>query len=464
MKRSITLKLMLGTMLIILLPLAAIFLLTAHNISKLSQNNFTQAATGELKQVSNVVRAMFEESKLNVAMTASHPLMAHLDELLTSHVDTKAPALAKPLSDDSRGAEFDHLFKLIRESHPSYLQVYVGSRHGKFILNAADEKKVMPAGYDPRQRPWWKESLATPGQSVITKAYKGADGYPMVSACKVVLDAKKEVLGIAAIDITLGTLTELIKNIRIGRTGYVVLVQDDGVIISDPKNPEQTFKNISEIGNNALAAFFKSGAATGDISVGKTQYRAAMYVSPELKWKFIGLIEESELMEPVISAVGQVAIMVALSLAAIGLAVWYFTRRMVIMPLKQVDGFLGDISSGKYGRLQNDRVDEIGHIFGALNSMSSTLKANISEIEAKTSEAHEKASACQLATEEAETAKLQAESARAEGMLHAAHRLEQVVQELNGAVGSLSGHSEDIRQGTEVQRERITKPPPPWRR
>ena len=456
MKLSISVKLMLGTFVIILVPMVAIFLITSGNISKLSRDNFTQAATGELRQVSNVVRTMFDEAKLNVAMMAAHPLMARLDELTTSHVDTKSPASAKPAEGDEAGKEFDQLFKLIRETHPSYLQVYVGSKNGKFILNSADEKKTMPAGYDPRQRPWWKETLAAPGQSVITKAYKSADGYPMVSACRVVLDARKDVLGIAATDITLNTLTDLIKNIRIGRTGYVLLVQDDGVIISDPKKPENNFKNISEIGNDSLAAFFKSSVNTGSVTMGSTAYGTAAYTSPELKWRFIGLIEESELMEPVSAAVNPIAAVALASIAAMGLGLWYLTRRMVIKPLNRVSGFLGGIAQGSYERIDHRQSDEIGAIFDALNAMSATLKANIAEIEARTADANDKANACQMATEEAETAKFQAERARAEGMLDAAYRLEEVVHELSGAVSALSGHSEDIRQGTEVQRQRIS--------
>jgi methyl-accepting chemotaxis protein len=442
-------------MAIILLPMVAIYCLTAANISRLSLVSFSQAATGELRQVNNLVATFLGEAKLDVTMIASLPVIKRIEELKTTFVNTTGDTLAKVPSDDEAGQQMYEAFAPLRQSHPDYIAVYVGTRDGKFIINHQDPNKKQSAGFDPRQRPWWKQTVATPRDAVVTSAYEAVGNVPMISVCKAILDAKGEVLGVAAIDITLTQITDLIKKIRFGRTGYVMLVQDDGVIISNPKDPAQNFKNISTIGNDALAGLFKDGGSTGEVTIDKIVYRAAVFTSPEFKWKYIGLIEDNELMEPVSKAVGQVAIVVILSLAAIGLAIWYFTGRMVISPLKTVNAFLGDISQGKYGQLANTRTDEMGTIFGALNTMSATLKANIAEIEHKTTDAQEKAHACQLATEEAQVAKIQAERARAEGMLDAARRLEQVVQELSDAAGDLSGFSENIRQGTEVQRERI---------
>jgi methyl-accepting chemotaxis protein len=448
-------KLMLGSFVIILLPMVAIFLLTSGNISRLSRGNFTQAATGELRQASNVVATFLGQARLNIAMTAALPVNKRIEELKTTFVGTSDATLAKVWPDDEAGRLMFEAFAPLRESHPDYLAIYIGNRDGKYIINHKDPDKKQPAGFDPRKRPWWKTATDSPREAVVTPAYEAVDKIPMISVCKAVLDAKGDILGVAAMDITLTQITDLIKKIRIGRTGYVILVQDDGVIISDPRNPANNFKKVGETGNDSLAAFFTSGAATGTVSADGKAFSAAAYTSPELKWRFIGLIEENELMEPVSAAVTPIAAVALASMAAMGLGIWFLARRIVIRPLNRVNAFLGDISRGSYGRIEHRSSDEIGSIFDSLNSMSATLKDNIAEIEARTADAQEKARAAELATREAETAKLQAERARAEGMLHAAHRLEEVVHELSGAVSALSGHSEDIRQGTDVQRDRL---------
>ena len=455
MNKSISLKLMLGVVAIIIIPMSMLFALTSRGIANLSEESFAKSTLGELRQVNNVVTAMFEEYKLNVGMLAADPAMAQLPQMSTSHVTATAATPARPEADDAAGKALDAVFKLYRETHPSYTNVYAGNMEGAFVLNSPSADKTQPAGYDPRKRPWWGMAISDPAKSYLTSAYRSTDGLPMVSACRAVRDAGGKITGVAAIDITLGTLTELIKNVRIGRTGFVILVQDDGVIISDPKDPKHNFQKLDTIGNDALAAMFKSGAATGEAVIGGKEYEAVVFNSAELKWKFIGLIEKSELMEPVNAAVWQFAIGMFGSLAGICLGIWLLTGRLIIRPLKTVGVFLKDVSAGVYGSLVNRRVDEIGEIFESLNAMSATLKSNIAEIEARTEEAQEKAAAAHAATLEAEAARQQAEKAKAEGMLEAARQLEHMVQMLHQEVRTLASSSEDIREGTQVQRQRI---------
>ena len=126
MKRSITAKLMLGTMFIILLPMAAISLFIARDISTLSVNNFTNSATNELKQVGTIISTVLDESRLNVSALAALPIQQRLDELTTTYIDTKAPATIIVGEEDALGRELTPLFQATRQSHPNYLQVYVG--------------------------------------------------------------------------------------------------------------------------------------------------------------------------------------------------------------------------------------------------------------------------------------------------------------------------------------------------
>ena len=229
MNKSISLKLMLGVVAIIIIPMGILFALTSRGIANLSEDSFAKSTIGELRQVSNVVTAMFEEYKLNVEMLAVDPHMANLPQMSTSHVTATEATPSAPSSDDTAGKALDAVFKLYRETHPSYTNVYAGNMEGAFVLNSPVVGKTQPGGYDPRKRPWWGMALADPTKSYITSAYRSTDGQPMVSACRAVRDAGGKVTGVAAIDITLGTLTELIKNVHIGRTGFVILVQDDGV-------------------------------------------------------------------------------------------------------------------------------------------------------------------------------------------------------------------------------------------
>ena len=91
MNRSIAVKLMVGVMLIVPIPMAAIFVLTANGISTLSRGGFATSATAELRQVSNIVTSMFGDFSYNAAMLAANPIMSRLGEMTTPHLEPPPP-------------------------------------------------------------------------------------------------------------------------------------------------------------------------------------------------------------------------------------------------------------------------------------------------------------------------------------------------------------------------------------
>ena len=127
---------MLGVVAIIIIPMGILFAITSRGIANLSEEGFEKSTLGELRQVNNVVTAMFEEYKLNVGMLAADPLMAQLPQMSTSHVTATAATPSSATADDTAGLALDAVFKLYRETHPSYTNVYAGNMDGAFVLNS----------------------------------------------------------------------------------------------------------------------------------------------------------------------------------------------------------------------------------------------------------------------------------------------------------------------------------------
>lgn len=130
--------------------------------------------------------------------------------------------------------------------------------------------------------------------------------------------------------------------------------------------------------------------------------------------------------------------------------------RSIVLPVKAATQAATDIASGEYDVSLDERGrDEASMLSGALNSMATTLKANIEEITIKTQDAEDKARAAEVAMAEAEEARERATRAKSEGLLQAALSLEQVVERISAATEEISSQSEEIRQGADVQKERI---------
>ena len=128
---------------------------------------------------------------------------------------------------------------------PEYLEVYMGTKWGGFVSSFEGE---MSAGYDPCERLWYRTGSDAKGAVAITDAFYSEDlNAVAIGLVKSVYAADTNTfIGNAAIEFTLGTLTDMISKFQIGTTGYVMLMQNDGTILADPAHPEYNFKKITD--------------------------------------------------------------------------------------------------------------------------------------------------------------------------------------------------------------------------
>lgn len=453
MNRSIKAKIILGLVIAITIPMVAFFVFTTINMKDRVVNEFYAVADQKLKKVESTVDQFLDEAKQNITMVVNYDGIQNIHDGMTTYLDDTETKPARPDPDDAEGQALTRFFSLVQSNHSGYTDLYVGTKYGGFLVSNPLE---LPGGYDPRVRPWYKQAVARPGEAVASKAYISTDGNPMISVARVALDASSgEPLGVAAIDIALTDLATKVKQTRLGETGYAIVIQDDGVILVDASNEKNNFKNVDELAP-AYQKMFDIDSGHADVMLDDKEMMAQVWTSPKSGWKFIGLIERAEVMAPVGDMLVEEVSYLLIGFALVIIVIWVFMDRLIVRPLKQVVDFLGNIAGGLYDeRVDHSRKDEIGSIFNALNALTATLAQNLEEINSKTREAEEKAEAAQEAMAEAEDARQQAERAKSEGLTQAAVRLEDVVERVSVASTDISERSEEIRQGTDVQAERI---------
>ena len=378
MNFSIRVKILLSFIISLVLLCTSILVVTLSATYNDSIESSSSSAEGQLEHIDGTISMYMQEALNNTVLMAEDPRVQRVDEILTNYLDkNKEYTSVDPWPEDVLGAEIRGLYQMILRSHPSYKDCYVGTSNGAFIIGGNDS---LPAGYDPRQRPWYKEAAANPSKPIVSKAYVSTTGDAMISTGKAV-QSGGSILGVTAMDISLAQLTQLIEKVRLGETGYVMLVQDDGVIIADPMNKDNNFKNVRELSDKAYGEFFSlnSGMLEGDIN--GVDYMAIVHTSPKLKWKFIALIEMSEIMAPVWSKATMVIILSLLALLVVAAVIWLYMNRLIITPLTEVVGVLKRASSGDYTtRVDVNRNDDVGEMFHALNDMSDRLSEVVGQV------------------------------------------------------------------------------------
>ncbi len=378
MQLNVRVKLLLSFSISLIILCATILAVSLTSIYTDSLDYSETSAAGQLEHIDGTISTFMQEAMNNTVMMAEDPRVRRVDEILSSYVNKTGDAVsATPWPEDVLGQEIRGFYQMILRSHKSYKDCYIGTKNGAFIIGGNDP---LPGGYNPTKRPWYKESVADPGKAIVSKAYVSTTGDAMISTVKAVQEGGS-VLGVAAMDISLGQLTKLIERIKLGETGYVMLVQDDGVIIADPKNSSNNFKNINELNDKSYSDFFAMTSGSSEGVIDGVDYMAVVHTSPKLKWKFIALIEISEIMAPVWSNAFTSITLGILALVVIAALIWLYMNNLIINPLANVVNVLKRASTGDYTtRVDADRTDDIGEIYRALNEMSDRLTEVVGQV------------------------------------------------------------------------------------
>ncbi|WP_460031272.1 methyl-accepting chemotaxis protein [Megalodesulfovibrio paquesii] len=409
---------------------------------------------GQLAQVEYSISLFIEESKMNAELLAASPLTSQLDAVTSTHVGQPAKK-ATVLADDTAGKALAEFFSLMQNTHPAFVEVFVGSEKGSFVssLQAGD----MPADYDPRKRPWYLGAKGVPDKAVLGKAYLSTTGEAVTSVMRTVVRDGR-LLGVVGVDISLKKLTDLAKSIRVGKEGYLILVQDDGVILANPRRPEQNFKQVKEIDDPAFRKLLEMNQGSLELSQDGEPFIGMVYTSPNLGWKLVGMISEAEVMGPVRATVFELAWIAGIGLLVLAAGVWIFSNHVIVKPLSQVRTFLSHIASKDYEyRAVVTRADELGEIMTTLNATAQVLQDNIADIVHNTEAAQQSARDAEDAFHHAEEARLKAVSARRDGMLEAARALEGIVLALGTATEELAAQVDESSRGAGDQSARISE-------
>jgi len=379
MHLNVRVKIILSFAISLFLLCAAILAVSLTSIYNDSVEYSRTSAAGQLKHIDGTISMYMQETLNNTAMMAEDPRARQVDDIKTNYLDTSKEYPKRYLEPgDTAGKAIQDLYQMILSSHPSYTDCYLGTANGGFVIGGDTD---IPAGYDPRTRPWYAKAAAAPDKAVVSDAYVATTGDAMVSTAKAVVGDGGKVLGVAAMDLSLAQLTKLIKDVHLGKTGYVVMVQQDGVVIADPKQPDNNFKNVKKLADPLYTRAFALGTGALNGALRGTDYMAVVHTSPALGWKFIAFTETSEIMAPVWSNAITATLLSLLVLVVIGAAMWFYMNGLLIKPLGRIMRVLGLAAGGDYtARLDTGRRDDVGEIFQALNTMSEKLTNIVGQV------------------------------------------------------------------------------------
>ncbi|NWE15220.1 methyl-accepting chemotaxis protein [Pseudomonas yamanorum] len=331
---------------------------------------------------------------------------------------------------------------------------YVGSTNGVFTQRP-DAK--MPDGYDPRQRPWYKQAVAA-DKTMLTPPYMAAVGGLIVT---IAMPVKKngELLGVVGGDLSLQTLVKIINSVDFGGIGHAFLVSGDGQVIVSP-DQDQVMKNLKDIYPGSNVRIEKVNQEV--VLNGQDRILSFTPISglPNADW-YIGLsIDKDKAYAPL--GKFRTSALIAMFIAVAAIAVFLSLLIQVLMrPLTTMGRAMQDIAQGEGDltrRLTVESKDEFGDLGSAFNQFVERIHASISEVSSATRQVHDLSQRV-MASSNASIIGSDEQSARTNSVAAAINELGAATQEIarNAADASqhASGASEQADDGRKVVEKTI---------
>lgn len=267
---------------------------------------------------------------------------------------------------ESKVPELKSLFKEYVNMHPEIELVYFGTSEGKILDEPAQQYQN---DFDPRTRPWYTQAVNNKGQVAITAPYISQGTGDMVIT---ITQALPDNSGVIGLDLNISTLSAITNDIRIGKTGFASLLDDNKLYISQrgkESGSEATESYISKIYEQDSGTIIEAD-------------RQLQFITNELTgWKLVGTMFSAEATKAAASTFNMNLIIIAVSIV-VGVLFMLVMIRSVVNPINRLKHSALKISEGDLTEfIEIHSKDEIGLLSEAFISMKVNLKNLIRNVD-----------------------------------------------------------------------------------
>ncbi|MBM6549512.1 methyl-accepting chemotaxis protein [Marinomonas ostreistagni] len=353
----------------VILPVFLVSLVIISTVRTDAVNSFASQSESEIHYVDRLFSMYLNNLAENVAFFAQADAV---QALTPNSLQNYAGQAAQPM-DPAQGTLLEQqayeLFEDFAETHPDLAYIWVGTEAKGYLQWPLAESIE---NYDPTQKGWYTQSINSTTPKRIP-AYKDTfTGAPLVDYLQR-FEGAEGTVGVVGVDVTLQKLTELLATVKFGGEGYVVMVEDTGTVLADPSNPDNNFKQLAD--TSRAYADLSDSQEIQEITIDGDTWFAKVYTSPELGWKFIGLIPSSVVFAQANDLMVKIAI-IAVLMIVVFIAIGSFLAGVVTKPVKIMAERLTDISQGEGDltqRLEMLAKDESGQMAHAFNDFIGSI-------------------------------------------------------------------------------------------
>ena len=255
---------------------------------------------------------------------------------------------------------------------------------------------VFPA-FDPRTRPWYQAAREArkPFFSGVYRHFVFHE--PTITATYPVFNEDGQLVGVFGVDYLLSWLGNMLRDLSLGPSGQVFVVDTDGMIVAASvlTEPFEIVNGKSErikavdckdpVLKAAVKSFLDDGSSSFRINLDDHFYSVSVdsYQENGISWNIYVVLANEDFMESIWKNFHQIVVVVFfIMIAVFGLAVW--TAGWVTRPILRLNQSAQELAQGRlYPVPDTERQDELGQLSRSFNRMAENLLDLVGNLEAR---------------------------------------------------------------------------------
>lgn len=332
---------------------------------------------------------------------------------------------------------------------------YLGRNDGEFIVHPRLE---LPADFDPRQRPWYKDAIAA-GSTTLTEPYVDTATSELVISAATPAKRGGDNLGVAGGDISLKVLVDIINALDFDGMGYAFLVSDDGKVLVHP-DKAKVMKTLGELypqDTPSLTSRYSEAVMDGQARILSFSPVPGL---PSVRW-YVGVSIEKDKAFAALASFRTTAMLATVIAVAFILVLLGMLIRVLMRPLTDMGHAMENIAAGEGDltrRLKVESNDEFGILATAFNRFVERIHGSIRDVSSATEQVNEVAKRV-LAASNSSMVNSDEQASRTNSVAAAINQLGAAAQEIarNAADASqqASGASHQAEDGRKVVEQNI---------
>jgi methyl-accepting chemotaxis protein len=374
---SIKKKIFTASVLLVIIPITCVLLIVGYLINSKTEEDYLSRITAEISQVNNIMNIWVQNAYNALEMMGTAPMSRRMDGSITNYINKDKETKNYTAKKGPLETDIYNFLNLINKTHSDFATLSFGTKSGGFVVTNLE---TIGAHYDPRPRPWYKLGMEKNGEPALTKPFYGITKSWLVTAVKAFKGADGDLSYVGAVHIAINSITDIINSISIGETGFIVLTDSDGMILTHSKRKDMVGKNISEFKIPELTEAFKKGDTIVHYTNSGVERIGRVITSPKTGWKLLGVVDTDEtyararMMQTTILVIGLVFAFGA------GIAGFVISRRLSD-PIVNAVTVLNQTAKGDLtATVESHGYDEIARMLIAYNDFVTRFRQVIEEV------------------------------------------------------------------------------------